>query len=686
MLRPRLLTLLSLVTFVLGLLATLFVFAEDRIFDADSFSTTAASTLTDPDVNAYLADEISAALISEAPDLAVAGPLLADLIGAGLESSTSTSVVRAAAAEAHRGVFTEDQSVFLLELSDLLVTIEASLAAIDPELADAIPDDLTTLAVDFSSGELTTDTVRLAETVRILTFVFLILFVICLIVIVEAESNRFRGFARMGLVLGAVGLTLVVTRAVGAEVLASYGEAGLQRDALRAAWNLVLGDLGTWGWALIGIGAFLAGLGWAVLTADAALDQIPRLVDRLRQPPATTFGVLGRGVLGLIAATWAVLSPATFLHAGIRVAGFALAIVTVAWMIRSLDLTERLAAVKPEADDRHSVRSMVSRAYLPVGAIVLLGVIGAALLSRDATVAAADPNACNGHIELCDRRLDEVTIAMTHNSMSSIADDFYLPNQLVDIEDQLDLGTRGLMLDTVYGRTDADGNVLTSGDGPPADTLDAEASVAAEAIRERANEGLSDEAVYFCHSLCEIGSLDAVTELIAIREWMERNPREVLVIIVQDGTEPADTAAMFESAGMVDMLLVQPPGAAFPTLGEMIDRNERIFVLVEEDASGADWLHPAFDLSQETPYSFGSVDEFVCVENRGDPASTMFLVNHFITLARASNRTINDRDVLLDRAEQCAEERGLHPNLLAVDFISQGDVFAVVDELNGVAG
>ena len=34
MLRPRLLTLLSLVTFVLGLLATLFVFAEDRIFDA----------------------------------------------------------------------------------------------------------------------------------------------------------------------------------------------------------------------------------------------------------------------------------------------------------------------------------------------------------------------------------------------------------------------------------------------------------------------------------------------------------------------------------------------------------------------------------------------------------------------------------------------------------------------------
>ncbi len=685
--RSRRLNLLAALAFVLGLASTLFVFAEDRIFDAASFSVTAASTLTDPEVNDYLSEEISAALIAEAPDLAVAAPLLGDLIGAVLESSASTSVVQAAAAEAHRGVFTEDQSVFLLELSDLLVTIEASLAAVDPDLADAIPDNLTSLAVDFSSGDLTASTVRLAETVRLVTFLLLIAFVICLIVLVEAESNRFRGFARMGLVLGAVGLTLVVTRAVGAEVLASYGRDALEQRALRAAWNLVLGDLGTWGWALIGIGAFLAGLGWAVLTADAAIGRVPQLWDQLRATPTSTLGVLGRGALGLAVATWAILSPTTLVTSIVRVAGFGLAIASVAWTIRALDLADRLAAVRPELEERRSVRSMLSRAYVPLAAILILGLIGVTLLSRDESAAAAgDPDGCNGHVELCERRLDEVTIAMSHNSMSTVADDFYLPNQLVSIEDQLDLGVRGLMLDTVYGRTDSEGNILTSRDGGALDTLDAEADRAAEAIRARSAEGLSDEAVYFCHSLCEIGALDAVTELQAIRGWLEANPREVLVVIVQDGTEPADTAAMFEAAGMVDLLLVQPVGAPFPTLGEMIDGNTRVFVMVEEDASGAEWLHPAFELSQETPYSFSSADEFVCTENRGDPASTMLLVNHFITLARASNRTINDRDVLLPRAEACAEERGLHPNLLAVDFVSQGDVFAVVDELNGVLG
>ena len=47
-------------------------------------------------------------------------------------------------------------------------------------------------------------------------------------------------------------------------------------------------------------------------------------------------------------------------------------------------------------------------------------------------------------------------------------------------------------------------------------------------------------------------------------------------------------------------------------------------------------------------------------------------------------RDSNNADVLGARAEQCAAVRGLQPNLLAVDFISEGDVMEVVDALNGV--
>ena len=45
---------------------------------------------------------------------------------------------------------------------------------------------------------------------------------------------------------------------------------------------------------------------------------------------------------------------------------------------------------------------------------------------------------------------------------------------------------------------------------------------------------------------------------------------------------------------------------------------------------------------------------------------------------------VNTRDVLLERALACVEERGRPINFLGVDFYDQGDLFAVVRELNGL--
>ena len=46
---------------------------------------------------------------------------------------------------------------------------------------------------------------------------------------------------------------------------------------------------------------------------------------------------------------------------------------------------------------------------------------------------------------------------------------------------------------------------------------------------------------------------------------------------------------------------------------------------------------------------------------------------------------VNASDVLLPRAQQCQEERGSIPNFVAVNYVALGDVYDVVDELNGVA-
>ena len=118
----------------------------------------------------------------------------------------------------------------------------------------------------------------------------------------------------------------------------------------------------------------------------------------------------------------------------------------------------------------------------------------------------------------------------------------------------------------------------------------------------------------------------------------------------------------------------------------MLDADRRLFVMAENRAGAAPWYHDGFAFTQETPYSFASADDFTCRENRGEPTSPLFLVNHFVTPPSPTEADrANARPLLAARLAQCQRERELLPNLVAVDFFARGDVLAVVDELNGVA-
>jgi hypothetical protein len=124
-------------------------------------------------------------------------------------------------------------------------------------------------------------------------------------------------------------------------------------------------------------------------------------------------------------------------------------------------------------------------------------------------------------------------------------------------------------------------------------------------------------------------------------------------------------------------------------LRDLIARNERVVVLVENDPGEVPWLHAAYDVTEETPYHFGSADEFSCRPNRGGTGKSFFLMNHWIDTTpapRPSNAAVvNARDFLLRRARQCEAERGRRPSILAVDFARTGDVTGAVAVLNGVA-
>lgn len=268
----------------------------------------------------------------------------------------------------------------------------------------------------------------------------------------------------------------------------------------------------------------------------------------------------------------------------------------------------------------------------------------------DTTGEPTPARACNGHAALCDRPLDAVTIATTHNSAASIAAGFTTlnANQNRDLRDQLDDGVRGMMLDVT----------------------------------------LFEDDTWLCHGPCGLGKIRHVEALGVLGDFLAEHPDEVLFLVYEDSA-PADAIAADWAAAGLESLLYVHDGGAWPTLGAMIDAGTRVVVTAENAAPPPAWLHHAWDLIWDTPYTFHDPSEFSCDPNRGTPGSGLLLVNHWISTdadlpdadaAAASNA----HDALLGRAETCAAAWDHPVNLLAVDFYDEGDLFAVVDALNGL--
>jgi hypothetical protein len=62
-------------------------------------------------------------------------------------------------------------------------------------------------------------------------------------------------------------------------------------------------------------------------------------------------------------------------------------------------------------------------------------------------------------------------------------------------------------------------------------------------------------------------------------------------------------------------------------------------------------------------------------------------VNHWLasfTKLISSAEEVNVYDVLKPRIDECEIERGRKPSMIAVNWYDRGDLFRVVNELNGV--
>jgi hypothetical protein len=269
--------------------------------------------------------------------------------------------------------------------------------------------------------------------------------------------------------------------------------------------------------------------------------------------------------------------------------------------------------------------------------------------SGDASDVDAGPRRCNGHAEFCDRTLAELALPGTHNSMSNAEQRFGAPNQNRSLQHQLEDGIRAMLIDTYID----DGDLL------------------------------------LCHGTCAFGSSDAVEQFAMIRQFLDDHPNEVMIFILEDHIEFDDTRRLLDASGIADLLFTPPlAGEPWPTVGEMIDAGTRVLVTLESGDGDDSSIGAAWDVFFETPYSFEFVEDFTCDPNRGSDNNALFLLNHWLGRPLplpAYGDEANAYDVLYERATTCTTARGQMPNVVAVDFYDQGDLFEVVDVLNGVA-
>lgn len=317
--------------------------------------------------------------------------------------------------------------------------------------------------------------------------------------------------------------------------------------------------------------------------------------------------------------------------------------------------------------------------------IVVTALAAATIVGVGATVwtRPSDRRACNGHVELCDRRYDDVTSAATHNSMSSPEVVQVWPEHDGGLTEQLDAGVHTLLIDThnwppVESAAQLAGSVASGESILPSALADA---LHRQVVTVRDGR----PGAFLCHNHCASGAQPLVDGLDEVADFLRGNRTRSSPSPSRTPSRPTRPSRPPRPPGHVHP---HDPDDEWPTLGALIDDGERLVVFAENEAPPPAWYVNAFDAVQDTPFLFLSAEDFSCVENRGDADSSLLLMNHWIQRVapdRADAAPVNTLDVLVDRARQCERERGRRPNYLAVNFYNIGDVVEAADVLNGVA-
>ncbi len=664
------------------------------LFDSDVFASRLGDSLNDERVSAYVADEITSAIVREKPDLVGVRPILLSTARGVVASDAFRGVVRVTARQAHAAALSKGGRNLLLSVPDVGVVVRGALANASPALVSRVPPRISTAIAslgDSQAGRVIVDMWQLGRDLAWAAWIGMGAGLMLLIAGIAFAPRPVRALRRASLDLALTGLILlllipavrVLVSALPSAPLAQQAAAGVFDVYTRGLRHLALG-LGGVGLIFSAAAHSLLEKSWLPAAARSAWAWLVR-------PPIAARQQIARGALLVAAGAGLILRPLTALGVLAVAAGAALAFVGLQALFRLV-----LHAPAAETDEELGGMDRFARRRALV-TLAVAGLLGAAivLISRPRELAIMRMSGCNGDARLCGRPLDEVVFAGTHNAMSA-ADrtGWMFAQQERDIADQLRDGIRAFLID-VHAGVPVSGRIKTQLGGEPGFMRNVEKALGKEGVAaaERTRARLvgppeGPRSLYLCHGFCEIGAQPLVPWLRTVRAFLDANPHEVVILVVEDYVDSGEVAAAFTESGLVDLVYRGAPRSPWPTLEEMAVSNQRVVTFLESGHAGVDWLFPAFDSIQETPYRFRQVSQLSCGANRGGTTGSLFQINHWIETPpapRPSNAAlVNAYDFLLRRAEECAHARSHLPNIIAVDFYRTGDVMQVVRHLNGL--
>ncbi|KAJ4370744.1 hypothetical protein N0V83_005265 [Neocucurbitaria cava] len=235
-------------------------------------------------------------------------------------------------------------------------------------------------------------------------------------------------------------------------------------------------------------------------------------------------------------------------------------------------------------------------------------------------------------------------------------------------------------------------------------------------------EPRNESARVLCHSSCALFDVGPLYKwLWEIRVWLDAHPDEVvtLVLVNIDFVDARELEAEYSKAdiahyGYVPPVIDKAPppstkyNSTWPTLGEMIDKGERLVTFVNAlvpDKDNAPYLLNEFDFIWENQYDITSLDDFACTPDR--PSNTtsiaeehtsgkLFMMNHLLYWQQAFGIQIPDtRKITATNSWdgpgglgthmiQCGSQVGRQPTFVLVDFFNVGPAIDAVDIFNGV--